>query len=454
MPETHWTHPSVIALSKDEDPVAAIIKRARQVVMDAVSSGWAGPPFDPVALADKLGIEIEPSADILDARTMPVGKERFRIEYNPNMPRRRIRYSIAHELAHTLFPDCAEYVRHRCGPRIRQDDWQLETLCNLAASEFLMPLGSFPDLHNEQLSINHILVLRDKYDVSMEALLIRAIRLTASPCAMFTASRINPETEDSNYRVDYSICSPAPNNPLIHGIHPPKKSIIKECTAIGYTAIGKELWGRGSSEMHVECVGLPPHPRHRYPRVAGLVRKNHESPTKRNEIIYVKGDATDPRGNGRRIIVHVVNDRTSNWGGRGFAIAVRRKWKDVQDEFSRWAVGNRNYFRLGNIHQYELDGTKAIIHMIAQHGYGISATPRIKYAALEACLNQVADIAVSERATIHMPRIGCGEAGGDWGVVEGLISGTLLNRGLSVYVYDLPTRRKQSAVQTVLPLTN
>src|SRR5207245_1567973 len=36
---------------------------------------------------------------------------RIQIEFNPNKPKGRLRYSIAHELAHTLFPDRAEAVR-------------------------------------------------------------------------------------------------------------------------------------------------------------------------------------------------------------------------------------------------------------------------------------------------------------------------------------------------------
>ena len=71
-----------------------------------------------------------------------------RIEYNPNRPRERRRYSVAHEIAHTLFPDCAKRVRHRGshhGKRPGSDDWQLEALCNIAAAEILMPVvGTLP----------------------------------------------------------------------------------------------------------------------------------------------------------------------------------------------------------------------------------------------------------------------------------------------------------------------
>ncbi len=53
-----------------------------------------------------------------------------------------MRFSIAHEIANTLFPDHIERVRNRRAAVVtRNDDWQLELLCNIAAAEFLMPGG-------------------------------------------------------------------------------------------------------------------------------------------------------------------------------------------------------------------------------------------------------------------------------------------------------------------------
>src|SRR5690606_15016956 len=118
-------------------------------------------------LADLLGIETTPRHDVEDARTVPVGRSGFRIEFNPTRPRGRLRYSIAHEIAHTLFPDCAEQVRNRVSRTdMLDDEWQLEALCNVAAAEFLMPIGSFPALKEEDLGIEHLMQLRRAYDVS------------------------------------------------------------------------------------------------------------------------------------------------------------------------------------------------------------------------------------------------------------------------------------------------
>src|SRR5690606_9210375 len=102
-----WTHPSVVQLAAGRDPIEMISERARALVLKAFDAGWEGPPFDPFHLADLLRIEAIPKHDVGDARTVPVGRSGFRIEFNPSRPRERLRYSVAHEIAHTLFPDCA-----------------------------------------------------------------------------------------------------------------------------------------------------------------------------------------------------------------------------------------------------------------------------------------------------------------------------------------------------------
>src|SRR5687768_8534187 len=95
---TEWTNKSVLTLSGDQDPIAVITERARATVLTALDQGWAGPPFDPIVLADLLNLEVVPTETVRDARTVPVGKGRVRIEFNPTRPRGRMRYSLAHEI--------------------------------------------------------------------------------------------------------------------------------------------------------------------------------------------------------------------------------------------------------------------------------------------------------------------------------------------------------------------
>ena len=195
-----WTNPSVIALAAGSDPTEVIQSRARQTVLAAAQEGWHGPPFDPFELAELLNVRVLPNGDVLDARIVPSGPDLMTIEFNPDRPHGRIRYSVAHELAHTLFPDCADSVRNRVQHRMhRGDEWQLELLCNIGAAEILMPSG-YTDLENEAIDIDNLLKLRRTFDVSVEALLLRMTKITSRPCAMFAAARISDTDRSSSYR--------------------------------------------------------------------------------------------------------------------------------------------------------------------------------------------------------------------------------------------------------------
>jgi len=444
----YWTNPSVLALAKGEDPTRVIVDRSRAMVLDAIQAGWSGPPFDPVDLAKRLNISVVPHENIQDARTIPIGANRLRIEFNPNRPPARTRYSVAHELAHTLFPDIGSKIQNRVAhEEMKGDDWQLEMLCNIGAAEMLMPIGSFPELKTEAISIDRLLELRREYGVSIEALLLRFVKITGTRCLVFCASK-QDSSHQTKYRIDYALPSKVWKPQIPPGSPIPSGSVVEQCTAIGFTAKGWETWPPFSEKFRVECVGASPYPTSPYPRVVGLLLSK-EKPSNLHGIEYLVGDATKPRGDGHRIIAHVVNDKAMTWGA-GFARVVRAKWPAVQDDFKNWATANPNRFSLGHLHLSTVDGQTSVAHMISQHGYGPSPKPRIRYNSLRSCLTHLAEIANTRNATVHMPRIGCGEAGGEWPVVEELVSETLLAARLSVIVYDLRDRAKPREEQGVL----
>ena len=432
-----WTHPSVLALAPGGDPVQQIRQQARDIVLQNVEKGWAGPPFDPFQLAELLDLQVVPSDDVFDARTVPTGLGAFRIEYNPNRPHGRTRYSIAHEIAHTFFPDCADLVRNRLQHSTsRDDEWELELLCNLGAAEILMPT-SVTDLEHQSINLQNLLRLRQEFDVSTEALFLRMIKITNHPCTVFAAASID-DTGPSPYRIDYNLPSRAWGTGLPSHLELGPDTVLSECTAVGYTATGREQWVSALPPFNVECVGIPPFPKHRFPRVVGLLTP--DTPMAHNElqIQYFVGSALEPRGNGPNIIAHIVNDRTPTWGG-GFALQVRRRWKRVQEDFHEWASAHPSNFSLGQTHKTSIRDDLSIVHMIAQHGYGKSRQPRIRYTALRDCLTQLAENALRDNASVHLPRIGTGEAGGNWSLVRDMIDDLMVRKGVRVVIYDLPT---------------
>jgi len=164
------------------------------------------------------------------------------------------------------------------------------------------------------------------------------------------------------------------------------------------------------------------------------------------EVTYVVGDASDPTGDGRRVIAHIVNDR--GWWGKGFVMAVSDRWPEARREYQRWyqnADGESGSLHLGVVQFVSVGGGIEVANMVGQHGVRQQqfGPPPIRYEALRGCLLSVATHALERRASVHMPRIGCGLAGGTWDRVEPLIMEHLVQRGVAVTVYDLPERQKR-----------
>lgn len=448
-PKQYWTNRSVLAFSKGGDPVGAIVAKARSLTFQAFESGWSGPPYDPFALADLMGIEVQPCQSVADARTVPAGSDKVRIEFNPNRPPARVNYSIAHELGHTLFPDCAQMVRNRARHSgASKDEWQLEALCNIAAAEILMPIGTLSTAELDP-TVDHLLELRKNFAVSSEAVLLRILKLTGKRC-FAVAARRDPDSPQGRYKVDYAVGSFAWPAQIANGFVLPTETILSQCTAIGFTAKGHEEWLGGRGEWRVEAVGIPPYPGHIYPRVIAIVRPREDASSRPEGITYLKGDATSPRGSGYRILAQIVNDRGIVWGA-GFARAVRQRWPKAQEDFASWAVHERRDFQLGNVHFFPINDSLVLGNLIAQHGFKPSSTPKIRYGALENCLLKLADFAMCRSAEVHMPRIGTGEAGGAWEIVSEILEETLCRKGIRVTVYDLPSPKgKPTPKQPIL----
>lgn len=430
-----WTNSSALLLAQGRDPVEAVREKARHITLRALDTGMQ-PPVDPFKLAELLGIPVVASPDIRDARTVVAETGQLTIEFNPDRPRTRVRYSIAHELAHTLFPDCSEHVRHRAAyHELTGDDYQLEALCNIAASEFLMPIGSLPRTHPATLAIEDVLALRKQYEVSTEAILIRLAQVLDGSYAMFSAAPIE-DGEHRRYRYDYVVPGREWQfgKPVI-GSLAPLDTVLRECSAIGYTRTAHEIWWAPDTPFAVGAVGVPPYPGSVFPRVVGFVT-TPDAPDPR-DITYEHRDAADPPWNaGRPLIAHIVNDRTPRWGG-GFARNLGRRYPQVQEEFISWTRASPSNLQLGEMHVTDLPDTPLVAHMVAQQGYA-TARPGIRYEALERCLDSLALAAKRIGAAIFMPRIGTGEAGGDWRIIEPLLREHLLSDDIRVTVYDPP----------------
>lgn len=159
-------------------------------------------------------------------------------------------------------------------------------------------------------------------------------------------------------------------------------------------------------------------------------------------IHEITGDATRPAQTDENILVaHVVNDR-GGWG-KGFVLAVSKRWPQAEKDYRDWAQsghGREKFsqaFQLGEVLISKVEPTLGVAHLLAQHGYLGPGNPTpLSYEALTQCLRKLAGIAAAQNASIHMPRIGAGLAGGDWPRILRIIEQELGD--LPVYIYTLP----------------
>lgn len=152
-------------------------------------------------------------------------------------------------------------------------------------------------------------------------------------------------------------------------------------------------------------------------------------------ISYLNGDATNPQAEGNKIIAHICND-LGGWG-KGFVLAISKKWNAPEKEYRNWFKTNLN-FNLGEIQLVNVETEIWIANMIGQHKVitNSKGIPPIRYRAVEECLEKLSNEALKLNASIHMPRIGCGLAGGKWEEIEPIINKTVLKNNVEVYVYD------------------
>lgn len=170
------------------------------------------------------------------------------------------------------------------------------------------------------------------------------------------------------------------------------------------------------------------------------------------DITYIRGDATNPQGSGPRIITHVVNDRGYRWG-RGFVVQLAKRWPGAERAYLRWhregecaaagmagLEGRKQPFALGQIQLVVVGDDIYLANLVGQRDVRRRASDPapVRYEAIREGLARVRACALDLGASVHLPRIGCGLAGGTWDRVEPIIKEELCAHGVSVTVYDWP----------------
>jgi len=126
--------------------------------------------------------------------------------------------------------------------------------------------------------------------------------------------------------------------------------------------------------------------------------------------------------------------------GKGFVLAVSKRWSEPERQY-RAAFAQPPFPQLGDVQFVPVGGNVTVANLIGQHGVrrsGAGSAPPIRYGAIRRGLEKIAAFADQYDASVVMPRIGCGLAGGTWEEILPIIEATLLARNIPVSVYDFP----------------
>lgn len=266
------------------DPKALIRLLAREKVAFAKKNRWSGPPFCPKIFTSIFGLRCkEVDHDIGgDGRILLYPNGRPWIEYRSGRLPERQRFTIFHEFAHTLFPDYAEFLpRHHQAStkKVPDPDREFENLCDVGASELLLPiddfrthLGEFPALGFEAIH-----QLSERYQASVEATTYRLVEVVEdAPCAVvFFTDQKDDRVGPGPLWVKNFSANRCFKSFIWPGTTPPENSVVIECYHNnGVTKVTQETWSINGSPhtWMVQATKLPIVPDHpEYAKVAALL---------------------------------------------------------------------------------------------------------------------------------------------------------------------------------------
>jgi O-acetyl-ADP-ribose deacetylase (regulator of RNase III) len=153
------------------------------------------------------------------------------------------------------------------------------------------------------------------------------------------------------------------------------------------------------------------------------------------KINYIKGDATQPIGSGVKVITHVCNS-VGGWGA-GFVVALSRRWPQPESSYRNW-FKNRSVkeFKLGEVQLVQVEEEVFVANIIGQEGIGWSkGIPPVRYEAIRQALSQVRQYCITLNASVHMPLMGAGLAGGEWSEIEKIVEEELCEYNIPVTTY-------------------
>ena len=272
-----------------KSPEAAIRFKAKALLQQYEQIfGEPEMPIDVMQLASLQSIHESTDLPVQspDAELVPRTEGDVEMRVHPDRPETRKRFSIAHEICHTFFPEYeqSEWCRSDARYRDRTDPAQyLEMLCDIGAAELLFPQPWFSEDAARTTCASDLEKLANKYHGSREATLRRYAELSPNSLAAvyFTWKLkpvqkgivdnkdqgnlfgVSPEDQIRNalaLRIDYSIASVGFKS-LGH-YFPPDKSIensgpIFEASSTGRNCDDEHPLSLGAASGTYAIMAIP-----------------------------------------------------------------------------------------------------------------------------------------------------------------------------------------------------
>jgi O-acetyl-ADP-ribose deacetylase (regulator of RNase III) len=163
------------------------------------------------------------------------------------------------------------------------------------------------------------------------------------------------------------------------------------------------------------------------------------------KISYATGDALIPQIQaGDRYIVHCVNCRGIM--GAGIAAQIKRRWPIVYTLYDALLRVKTPLEVLGTIQVVDIFPGLKVCNLFGQYDMGNTIVgdvtiPAVDYRAIHLGFAHLKKYIIDNGGgTIHMPRLGCGLAGGDWNHIEDILHQVFDNCDVEIMVYDFTPR--------------
>lgn len=189
------------------DPVKAILKLSGDLVS---KSGRLDPPYDPELYATMQNADVRRLDYInYDGRIFPLGK-RYIIEICSKQSEERQNFCCCHEVGHTFFLSLDSFLFRRIAYKIDHrvdlltEISEEERLCNIAASEMLMPYSIFKKIAlDHKPGIRQITLIAKEFRVSFLASIIRILEMGIWKCIAIIWNPAEHRRPETGFRIKW-----------------------------------------------------------------------------------------------------------------------------------------------------------------------------------------------------------------------------------------------------------